>query len=219
MKTERFVLVPFVVGFLSTNCYLFVCRRTGEAAIIDPGTSSGEEVAAILREAQKLSAEVRLVINTHGHPDHVAGDGLLKEATGADVLIHEADAPMLASPPWPWPGLKPLKPDRLLKDGDIIHVGHLRLRVLHTPGHSPGSICLHERSEGLLFTGDTLFAGAIGRTDLPGSSEEEMMRSLARLMELPDETAIWPGHGPPSTIGTEREGNPFVRMALRAGSG
>ena len=219
MRTGRLALIPFVVGFLSTNCYLLVCRETGEAAVIDPGTSSEDEIKAILREASRLGADIRLIINTHGHPDHVAGDRPLKEATGAEVLIHEAEAHFLTSPPWPWPGLRPLRPDRLLKDGDEIRIGRLCLLVIHTPGHSQGSICLYERADGLAFTGDTLFAGSIGRTDLPGSSMSDMMRSLARLMELPDETAIWPGHGPPSTIGAERERNPFVKMALGAKEG
>jgi len=216
MRTERLALVPFVVGPLATNCYLLVCRDTGAAAIIDPGVGSEEELEAILREADRLGAEVRLIINTHGHPDHVSGNGPLKAETGAQVLIHEADAHMLIRPLWPWPGLRPLRPDRLLREGDVVQVGSLSLAVLHTPGHSPGSICLYERREGVLFTGDTLFAGSIGRTDLPGSSFEDMVRSLARLMDLPDRTAIWPGHGPPSSIGAERDRNPFVRMALEA---
>lgn len=211
----RLILKPFVVGLLATNCYLLVDREAGEAIVVDPGTSSEGELEPLLREAERLGAEVKLIINTHGHPDHVAGNSRLKELTGARVLIHEADASMLLRPPWPWPGLRPMRPDGLLADGDEVRVGEVRFRVLHTPGHTRGSICLYCPGERLLLSGDTLFAGSVGRTDLPESSHEDMMRSLARLARLPDDVTVYPGHGLPTTLGLEKARNPFVKSALR----
>ena len=213
-RSSRLVLKPFVVGWLATNCYLLADREAGEAAVVDPGTSSPSELEPILREAGRLGVELRLIINTHGHPDHVAGNPYLKERTGARVLIHELDADMLIRPPWPWPGQKPMRPDGLLAEGDVVRVGELALRVLHTPGHTRGSICLYCPEEAVLFSGDTLFAGSIGRTDLPESSPEDMTRSLARLAQLPDETAIYPGHGLMTTMRAEKVKNPFLRALL-----
>ena len=135
-RPARLMLKPFVVGWLSTNCYLLADHEAGEAAVVDPGTSSEEELEPLLREAERLGVEIRFIINTHGHPDHVAGNSRLKELTGARVLIHEADADMLLRPPWPWPGLKPMRPDGTLAEGDVIRVGELTFRVLHTPGHT-----------------------------------------------------------------------------------
>jgi len=208
------VLKTFVVGLLSTNCYLLAYPGEGEAVIVDPGTSSEEELEAVLREAERLGVDIRFIVNTHGHPDHVAGNYVLKELTGAEVLIHEADAHMLTSPPWPWPGLKPVRPDGLLREGDRVSIGPVALEVLHTPGHTPGSMCLVCEAGDLVLTGDTLFAGSIGRTDLPESSHEDMMNSLVKLMRLPDHMRAYPGHGPSTTIGVERARNPFVKMAI-----
>ncbi len=217
VRTGRLVLVPFVVGPLSTNCYLLACPRTGSAAVVDPGTTSRAELGPILSEARRLGLRIELVLNTHGHPDHVAGDGPLRDLTGAKVLIHGQDAGLLREPPWRWlwPGLRPLEPDGLLEDGDVVRLGELELAVIHTPGHTRGSVCFYLEREGILLSGDTLFAGSIGRTDLPESSHEDMMASLVKLMELPDEVQVYPGHGPPTTIGLERRRNPFIKMALR----
>ena len=217
LRTERLILVPFVVGPLSTNCYLLACPRTGSAAIIDPGVGSRGELEPILREADRLGLEVELILNTHGHPDHVAGDKALRDQTGARVMIHELDIGLLKEPLWRWlwPGLEPLEPDGLLEDGDVIEVGQLRLAVLHTPGHTRGSVCFYLEREGLLFSGDTLFAGSVGRTDLPESSWTDMASSLVKLMRLPERVRVYPGHGPPTTIGAEKRRNPFVKMALK----
>ena len=208
------VLKAFVVGPLATNCYLLANPEAGKAIVVDPGVGSEDELEPVLREADRLGVEIGLIINTHGHPDHVSGNGPLKASTGARVLIHEADAYMLLSPRWPWPGLRPIRPDGLLEDGNEIRLGDVVIRVIHTPGHTMGSVSLYCPRARMVLTGDTLFAGSIGRIDFPESSHEHMVRSLVRLMELPDKTTVYPGHGPPTTIGAEREGNHFVRMAL-----
>ena len=204
----------FTVGPLFTNCYIIGCPETGKALILDPGFETSLEARKVLSEVHRQGLEVLYIVNTHGHPDHVAGNGLVKKETGAPILIHELDAPMLTgegmeffrlfgfhvdSPP----------ADRLLRDGDILHVGEVVLTVLHTPGHSRGSICLLGRDA--VFVGDTLFAGSIGRFDLPGGSYQELMKSIReRLMTLPDHVKVYPGHGPPTTIGEERRSNPFL---------
>jgi len=215
MSSEgRLVIKTFVVGFLSTNCYLLADPGAGRGAVIDPGVSSEEELRPLLHEAEELGVKIGLIINTHGHPDHVAGDGPLKAITGAEVLIHEADAPMLLRPRWPWPSLRPVRPDGLLSDGDEVRIGRFSLTVMHTPGHTRGSISLYCQSAGIVLTGDTLFAGSIGRTDFPESSPRDMLDSLARLAELPEPTLVYPGHGPSTTIGREKARNPFIKMAL-----
>ena len=211
---ERLVIRTFVVGPLSTNCYLLADPEAGKGAVVDPGVGSEEEIEPLLREAGRLGVEIALVINTHGHPDHVAGDEPLRAATGAEILIHEADAQMLLRPRWRWPGLRPTRPDGLLEEGDEVRVGRFPLRVMHTPGHTRGSISLYCAPAGLVLTGDTLFAGSIGRTDFPESSPSDMLASLVRLAELPSSTLVYPGHGPSTTIGVEEKRNPFVRMAL-----
>ncbi len=203
-----------VVGFLGTNCYLIICESTREAAVVDPGFNEAE-ANKILEEIANRGLVVKCIFNTHGHLDHICGNGALKQATGAPIWIHENDAQMLTTPSKNLSktlGLNIVSPpaDRLLRDGDIFNVGLLKFRVIHTPGHTRGSVSLYCEDERVIFTGDTLFAGSIGRTDLPGSCPEEMGRSLATLMDLPDSTIVYPGHGEKTTISKERRTNPFL---------
>lgn len=209
------------VGFAEANCYLVACEETREGAVIDPGTMGTEETSAIAIEVERLGVIVRYIINTHGHPDHMSGNDLLKVAVGGDVLIHELDAFKLTDPlrnASRMFGLEVrVKPaDRLIEDGETIAVGKVRLRVVHTPGHSAGGITL--LGDGFAFTGDTLLAGSIGRTDLPCSSEENtiaydvLLDSIKeKLLTLPEETVVLAGHGPPTTVGEEKRSNPFLR--------
>ncbi len=159
---------------------------------------------------------VKYIINTHGHADHTAGNGIVKKATGALILIHKDDAIMLTtvaktvSRLFGFHGTSPAA-DRALGDGDVIKVGRFKLVTLHTPGHSKGGISL--LGDKVVFTGDTLFAGSIGRTDFPGGSFEEIMQSIkTKLVTLPDSFKAYPGHGPPTTIGEEKKHNPFLQM-------
>ncbi len=196
---EMFVKM-FTVGLLGTNCFLVGDTDSHEALIIDPGFEGDSEAKIILKEVERNDFEVKYIVNTHGHPDHTGGNRILREATKAQILIHESDAPMLSNPP----------ADRKLHDGDLIEVGNIKLRVIHTPGHSKGSIIL--LTADTVFSGDTLFAGSIGRYDLAGGSIEEIKNSLkSKLLTLPDYMKIYPGHGPVSTIGEERRYNPFLQ--------
>jgi len=203
------------VGFMAVFCYLISCPETGKALVIDP---AGDE-ERIVDRAKEKGLDLETIINTHGHPDHTCGNAKVKALTGAEILMHELDAPMLSSGhaqdmtrQW---GFEPSPmPDRLLNDGEDIPVGEVSLKVIHTPGHSPGGICL--LGDGNLFTGDTLFVEGIGRTDLPGASMEQFMKSIKeRLLTLPGETIVWPGHHygpkPSSTIGIEKMSNPWLR--------
>ena len=187
------------VGMLLTNCYVVGQVETREAIVIDPGTDRETEVKKILKEIEFNSLKIKYIVNTHGHPDHIGGNKIFREATNAPILIHEYDASILKGP----------FADRMLHDGDSVQVGGIVLRVLHTPGHSRGSISLVGNN--VVFTGDTLFAGSIGRYDLPGGSLQEIKKSLKKLMILPDHMKVYSGHGPTSTIGEERRNNPFLQ--------
>ena len=202
------------VGPMAVFAYLVGEEESGEALIIDPAADTEGIVAA----AKKKGVRIKYIVNTHGHVDHTGGNGDMKKATGAEILIHEDDAEMLVSTPAAMLrmfGAKASPPaDRTLRDGEVIELGRLRFRVLHTPGHSPGSMVLH--ADGYAFTGDTLFVEAVGRTDLPGGSWEVMSDSLQRkICTLPDETVVLPGHNygsmATSTIGHEKKFNPFLR--------
>jgi hydroxyacylglutathione hydrolase len=201
-------------GLVETNCYIAACPETKEAAVIDPGAFSPKEVQTILDIIWQHGLSVKYIINTHGHIDHIAGNQALLKETGAKLCIHADDADMLTSVRLNGSELFGMDlvsppPDRLLSDGDVIMLGRLEMKVLHTPGHTPGGISL--LIDGTLFSGDTLFAGSVGRTDLPGGSETEIIRSIkSKLLILPDETKVRPGHGPRTTIGAEREENPFL---------
>jgi glyoxylase-like metal-dependent hydrolase (beta-lactamase superfamily II) len=209
-EKKGMMLIRLVVGPLEVNCFILADEKTKEAVIIDPGDDAQE----ILKIIKEKGLKVKYIINTHGHFDHMGANRALKDATGAALLIHEGDAPMMASAQiqsrafgmdtTPSP-----KADRYVKHGDVIKAGEVSLKVLHTPGHSPGGISLLE--QGMVFTGDALFAGSIGRTDLPGGDLMTLLRSIkTNLMSLPDDTKVFCGHGPASTIGEEREENPFL---------
>jgi len=206
------VIRQLTVGTMSVCCYIVSCPKTLKAAIIDPG---GDE-ERILAEVKKAGLEVMYIILTHGHPDHVCGNRRLKEATGATIIMHSADAAFFSQSEivsyFSMLGLEPSPPaDRTVEDGDIIEIGEEKLKVLHTPGHTPGGICLLCGSD--LITGDTLFVGGVGRTDFPGGSHQDLMDSIkTKLLVLPDDTVVWPGHGyggKQSTIGEERQTNPY----------
>ena len=205
-------LKKLVVGVLETNCYLISCKKTKQAAVIDPGGEN--EVDLILDFLQKNNFDLKYIINTHGHIDHIAGNNLLKAKTEALLLIHRLDADMLVDANKNFSsfmGKEICSPpaDKLLEEGDEIVLGRLNLRVIHTPGHTPGGISLV--SNNIIFTGDTLFAGGIGRTDLPGGSYQDLIKSIKeKLLILGDDKIIYPGHGPYSTIGEEKRTNPYL---------
>ena len=211
------MMESMTVGILATNCYLLLCDDTRESLIIDPGFSI-EEANTVLERIRRSRAKVKYIINTHGHFDHISGNGLLKDALKAEILIHKDDACMLTDPYRNLSYMLGLtivspKPDRLLEDGEKIEVGKLQLIVMHTPGHTEGSISLFCKEENAVFTGDTLFAGSVGRTDLPGASLQKLLKSLnEKLLKLPDETIVYPGHGGKTTIGRERRTNPFLNL-------
>jgi Zn-dependent hydrolases, including glyoxylases len=200
------------VGPLQCNCSIIGDETTGDAMVIDPGDNI-DAIAGILRE-NKL--QVKQIVITHAHIDHVGGAMKLRALTGAPILLNQNDLALLkmldVQATWigvPPPGNVSVEAD--LADGDSLQTGTLKASVMHTPGHTEGSVCLYFPAEKLLIAGDTLFARSIGRTDLPGGSYEKIMRSLhTRVMTLPDETVVIPGHGQRTTIGEEREGNPFL---------
>lgn len=200
----------FTIGPLETNAYLVVDEGSRQALIIDPGLESEGIYGVIRDERLELSA----IVNTHGHFDHVCGNAFYKAKTGAPVLLHREDVAMMRRAAeqaltFGFQVPTPPPPDRLLTEGDEVVIGGSRLRVLHTPGHTLGGICLTR--EGIVFVGDTLYAGSIGRTDLPGGSYDVLIASIrSQLLSLPDETTVYPGHGPPTTIGEERVHNPFL---------
>ncbi|MFQ5759177.1 MAG: MBL fold metallo-hydrolase [Candidatus Bathyarchaeia archaeon] len=209
------ILEMLTVGTLFTNCYIMGCSETLEGLIIDPGFDRDSEADRVLKVVDQHHLKIKYIVNTHGHPDHTAGNGILKEKTGAPILIHELDAPKLADASKNLSGLFGLRvtsplADRTLREEDIVQAGKVKLKVLHTPGHSKGSISL--LGENVVFTGDTLFAGSIGRYDFPDASYKEIMSSIKRLAMLPDHVRVYPGHGPTSTIGEEKRNNPFLQI-------
>ncbi len=202
------------VGSMDVFCYLVSCTSTREALVIDP---AGDE-DQILERIKEKTLNLKYIVNTHGHPDHTCGNAKIKAVTGARITMHELDDQMFNSPQgqemarqWNFTPSPPA--DITVKDGDQIVVGDVSLKVIHTPGHSPGGICLLGDSN--LFTGDTLFVGGVGRTDLPGASMSQFMRSIKQvLFTLPGETIVWPGHDygvrPSSTIDLEKRTNPYL---------
>jgi glyoxylase-like metal-dependent hydrolase (beta-lactamase superfamily II) len=207
------ILKELVVGMFGSNCFIVGSEKTKEGMIIDPGADAN----AILNAVRDLGLSIVLIVATHNHIDHVGALRQVKEAIGADYAVHEADVEGMTpavfgrmlgvvmggsfkSPP---------KPDRVLRDGDVIEVGDLKFSVLHTPGHTRGGISL--LGDGVVFSGDTLFNFGIGRTDMSGGDYATLMNSIiTRLMTLPDDTIVFPGHGPSTTIGAERKRNPFL---------
>jgi hydroxyacylglutathione hydrolase len=200
-----------VVGMLESNCYLVASEDTKEGIIIDPGGDG----PLILDRVQKLGLNITYIVNTHGHIDHIAANGPVKEATGAQLAIHKDDAEWLVTDQGAYArmlGVQSPGPaaDVLLEEGDEIAFGSERLQVMHTPGHSLGGISLV--GDGVVFCGDTLFADGVGRVDLPGGSWETLMHTIkTRLFSLPDDTIAYTGHGPPTTIGREKQSNPWFR--------
>jgi len=218
---NELILRGLVVGAFAENCWIIGNRRTGEAICVDPGDQADE----ILALARDMGVRIKTIANSHAHIDHVLGVRGVREETGARFLLHPGDLEILhgtASSASRWAGMQvesPPDPDAFLAEGDEIDVDGVKLRVIHTPGHTRGSVCFY--AEGILFAGDTLFAGSIGRTDLPGGDYDEEMASICdRLLVLPDDTIVLPGHMDQTTIGHERQRNPYVRMELakRAGA-
>ena len=204
------IIKDLVVGPLMANCFIFGCKKTREAVVIDPGGDADR----ILLSLADSELEVKYIINTHGHFDHVSGNGKMKDATGADILIHPLDAPMLGmlssnaavfgisvenSPSC----------DQTIEEGETISFGNISLKVTHTPGHTPGGISLY--TDGIVFVGDTLFAGSIGRTDFPGGDFDTLISSIkTKLFDMDDDMRVLSGHGPETSIGNEKRFNPFV---------
>jgi len=201
------------VGPLLCNCSIFGDEATGEAMVVDPG----EDIQEILRLVGSHDLKVKSIVITHGHIDHVGAAAELKEATGAPVYLNEDDLPTLARVEMQamWLGLDPpsvVDIDALARDGDVLRIGPVEFTVLHTPGHTPGSIGLWIPAERKLVAGDTLFRESIGRTDLPGGDPKRILVSIReKFMPLPDETLVIPGHGPTTTMGHEKQHNYFLQ--------
>ena len=206
------IIETIPVGITQTNCYVVGSDQSREGVVIDPGAASGTILAAI----ERAEITIRYVINTHGHFDHIGANAEIVAATGATLAVHSGDVPMLrlggGAALFGLAGQQSPEPDLELEDGQVIRVGDLSFETLHTPGHSPGGVTLYLSDCGVAFDGDLLFAGGVGRADLPGASWESLMRSIHEvLFVLPDDTVIYPGHGPTTTIGRERRTNPWLR--------
>jgi len=211
------ILETFPVGPLACNCTVLGDEATGEAMVVDPG----DNVPQILALLAKHHLTLKQIVVTHGHIDHVGGAVQLKRATGAPVLLNQNDLPLLKMMDVQagWLGIatpEVAAPDVSAEEGMVAGIAGHPAQILHTPGHTQGSICLHFEPDGLLLAGDTLFAGSIGRTDLPGGDGRQILRSLRdRLLTLPDSTRVIPGHGRETSIGVERESNPFLQPGVR----
>jgi glyoxylase-like metal-dependent hydrolase (beta-lactamase superfamily II) len=196
LKEGEFIMLKMIaVGAYQANCYILGCKKTMEGVVIDPG----DEAFRIVREITHAGLNIKYILITHGHPDHTGAAAELKGIIKAPVWIHRLDSPGLGFPP-----------DGTLLDGQEIEVGTYKIKVIHTPGHSPGGVCLY--APGVVFTGDTLFAGSIGRTDFPGGDHRKLIEGVRqKLFPLGDDLRVYPGHGPASTIGQERMRNPFFK--------
>jgi hydroxyacylglutathione hydrolase len=203
----------WTVGPFAENPYLLACAESGQAVFIDPGDAAPR----LLRAIEEAGVKVQAILLTHAHLDHVGALTELREATGAPVYLHPADDVLLQQAQAYWEifgkQIEPIAPaEHTLHDGDRVTFGKCELEVIHTPGHTPGSVCFYAPDDGTLIAGDTLFFQSVGRTDLPGGDTATLLRSIrTRLWELPDETEVLPGHGQPTTIGYERRNNPFVK--------
>jgi len=209
------IIEPVESGPFFTVCYLVGDKESRKGIVVDAPKDS---TAPLLKAASRHSLAIDLIVNTHGHWDHIADNAALQHETHAPIAIHRLDEPRIKNPepvmfqlPFEVP---PTEAGRYLEDGDVIQVGSLRLEVIFTPGHTEGGICLYERNEKVLFSGDTLFAGSVGRVDLPGGDWDTLMTSIhERLLTLEDQVTVYPGHGPPTSIGAERKGNPFLTQS------
>lgn len=204
-------VITLCVGPIQANCYLLYDSETLSTLIIDPG----DEGARILTEIERLGLTPRMILNTHGHGDHIGANGVIKNAFDVPLAIHREDAVMLANPDAnlsSFVGEAIISPeaDLLLEDGQTLDFEDRKVLILHTPGHSPGGVSFYV--ENLLFSGDALFLGSVGRSDLPGGSHQELVAGIrAKLLSLPDKTLVYPGHGPSTTIENERRENPFLQ--------
>ena len=204
-------IIELQVGHLGTNCYIVYCEQTLKAGVVDPGGNA----ETIIAEINKAGLTVEYVINTHGHADHIAANSAVQQATGAKILIHQEDAGMLTDAQrnlstFIGAGIVCQPADRLLQHNDMVNIGNIELTVLHTPGHTPGGICL--LADKVLIAGDTLFAESIGRTDFPGGSYSQLINSIKEnLLGLADDVEVLPGHGPRTSIGWERSHNAFIQ--------
>ncbi|MDM8551166.1 MBL fold metallo-hydrolase [Desulfobacterales bacterium HSG2] len=206
------IIKTLAVGPIVANCYILGCEDTKEAAVVDPGDDAPRILMALAESALK----VKYILNTHGHFDHVGANKKMKDATAAPILIHPLDAPMLShlsasASAWGLSADDSPPPDRMVEEGDTISFGkNITLKVIHTPGHTPGGISFH--GDNKVFVGDTLFDGSIGRTDFPGGNFETLISSIKnKLFMLGDDVQVFTGHGPVTTIGKEKRSNPFVR--------
>ena len=200
------------VGITQTNCYLVGCEETQEGVVIDPGGHPER----ILEAVGESGLTIRYVLNTHCHFDHMGANAEIVAATGAPLALHPAELPILqargGAALFGIPVKESPRPDVELTSGQVLEVGTLRFQVLHTPGHSPGSVTFYLEEEGVAFDGDVLFAMGVGRTDLPGGDWDTLMRSIREvLFALPDETVLYPGHGPKTTVEQEKRSNPWLR--------
>jgi hydroxyacylglutathione hydrolase len=207
------ILEVFVVGMLQTNCYLVGDPNSRTAVVIDPGGGS----ARIATRLNQLGLTLAAIINTHGHFDHMSDAWALKEQAGGDIFLHRLDEPIMRQSMagkrlWFLSGRKKveMKIDRDLQGGDTLMCGSIALHVLETPGHTPGHVSLHIPTSDVVFVGDTLFSGSIGRTDLPGGSHGQLIRSVrTKIFPLAGNTGVYPGHGPKTTVEREQKSNPF----------
>lgn len=206
------IIKNLVVGPIMANCFIVGCEDTRAAVVIDPGADADK----ILMALASLKLTVKYILNTHGHFDHVSANKRMKDATGAEILIHALDAPMLSrlsasAAAWGMSAEDSPAPDRTLADGDTVKFGNITLKVIHTPGHTPGGISFS--TDGHVFVGDTLFAGSIGRTDFPGGNYETLISSIQhKLFLLDDDVQVLTGHGPETSIGQEKRFNPFAGL-------
>lgn len=206
------IIQDLVVGPIMANCFIIGCEDTRSAVVIDPGAEADKILMALAR----LKLNVKYILNTHGHFDHVGANKRMKAVTGADILIHALDAPMLtrlsaSAAAWGLSAEDSPAPDRTLADGDSVAFGTITLKVIHTPGHTPGGISFS--TDGHVFVGDTLFAGSIGRTDFPGGDYDALIDSIrSKLFRLDDTVRVFTGHGPETSIGQEKCCNPFVGL-------
>jgi hydroxyacylglutathione hydrolase len=191
----------FTVGMLSTNCYVVSNPETREAIVIDPGIDLPSEANPIFNYIEKEALKIKFIVNTHGHSDHIRGNDIFQKTYQVPVCVHSYDLSFIKSLEGPLANV-------LLMDQSPVQFGKETIMVMHTPGHTPGSICLLGGK--IIFTGDTLFAGGIGRTDFPGGSNANMRLSLKKLVRLSDHLLVYPGHGPTSLIGHEKRSNPFL---------